>query len=128
MRQLTDEPRPRKLYAGSLEGRYHFFSCCKELQRQSYFEWTSCSICSTKTEGILDLSKSGSSSSSDTRVQDDTLEFELRGSDFQTPDCPVIKAVSEGDKDTKSMCQVCVKKESILAEARKRNKQRYVMA
>ena len=115
------------MYAGGFEGKYHFFNCCKELKRQSYFEWTLCSICFTKTEGILDLSKSESSSSSDTKGQDEAIEFELRGSEFHSPECTVIKAVPEGDKDKKSMCQVCVKEERILAEVRKRNKQRYFM-
>ena len=128
MRQMNEEPRSRKLYARSFEGKYNFFSCCKELKRLSYFEWTSCSIYSTKTEEILDLSKSESSSSSDTMVQEDAIEFELRGSEFHSPECTVIKAVPEGDKDKKSMCQVCVKEERILAEVRKRNKQRYFMA
>ena len=105
-----------------------FFSCCKEFKRLSNFEWTSCSICFTKTEGILDLSKSESSSSSDNKGQDDTIEFELRGSEFHSPECTVIKAVPDGEKDKKSMCQGCVKDEKILAEVRTRNKQRYLMA
>jgi len=128
MRQRNEEPRPRKLYAGAFEGRYHFFSCCKEINKRSYYEWTSCSTCFTKTEGILDLSKSESSSSSDTRVEDNTIEFELRGTEFHSPECTVTKAIPEGDKDTKSMCQACVKEERILAEVRKRNKQNYSMA
>ena len=125
---MNEKPRPRKLYAGAFEGRYHFFSCCKEINKRSYYEWTSCLTCFAKTEEILDLSKSESSSSSDTRVKDNTIEFELRGTEFHSPECPVTKATSEGNKDTKSMCQVCVREERILAEARKRNKQYYSMA
>ena len=128
MRQMNEEPRPRKLYAGALEGRYHFFPCCKEINKPSNYEWTSCSTCFTKTEAILDLAKSESSSSSDIWVKDNTLEFELRGTEFHSPKCTVAQDIPEGDKDTKSMCQVCVKEEKILAEARKRNKQYYSMA
>ena len=128
MRHRYEEPRPRKLYAGAFEGRYHFCPMCKEINKPSNYEWIACSTCFTMTEGILDLAKSESSSSSDLWVKDNTLEFELRGTEFHSPKCTVTQTIPQGDKDTKSMCQVCVREEKILAEARKRNQQYYSMA
>jgi len=120
--------RPRKLYAGDIEGRYHFFGCCKEINKRSHYEWTSCLTCFAETEEVLDLAKSTSSSSSDRHFKDSTIEFELRGTKFHTPMCPVTRAIPEGDEDIKSMCQVCVKEEKILAEARRKNREYYLQA
>ena len=118
----------RKLYATSFGEKYHFLSFCKGFNRISNFEWPSCSTCSTKTEGILDLSKSKGSSSTDTRVQDDTLEFERRGSDFHSQDCTVRKALPEGDIDEKTMCQLCAREERIPATVRRPYGQKAYMA
>ena len=124
MQQRCD--RPRSLYAGACEGKFHFFPYCKEINKVSHYEWTSCEACSKETEEILDLAKSESSSSTDCWGKD--LEFELRGTRFHSSKCTVTQLIPEGDKDTKTMCQSCVKEERILAEARRRNKEYYSKA
>ena len=71
---------------------------------------------------------SESSSSTEKRVQDDTLEFERKGSEFHSPDCTVSKALSAEDIDKKTMCQLCAKEERILADVRRRHGPKAYMA
>jgi hypothetical protein len=82
--------------------------------------WTSCLTCFKETEGILDLAKSESSSSTDSWVKD--LEFELRGTRFHSSKCTKAQLIPEGDKDKKTMCQCCVREERIPAETRRKTK------
>ena len=76
--------------------------------------------CKAKTEGILDLSNSGSSSSTEVRATGDTLVFELRSSDYHAEDCTVRQALAKGDTNKKTMCQLCAKDERLLVCVRSR--------
>ena len=73
------EPPPpqegRKLYATKYGEKYHFDKHCKGFNGHQNFEWKSCVICNGQTERILDLSNSGSSSSTEARATDDILVF-----------------------------------------------------
>jgi len=110
--------RPRSLYAGAFEERFHFFPCCKEINKVSHYEWTSCLTCFKETEEILDLAKSESSSSTDSWIKN--LDFELRGTRFHSSKCATNQLIPEGDKDTKTMCQSCAKEEGLVVWARNR--------
>ena len=88
--------RLRSLYAGAFEERFHFFPCCKEINKVSHYEWTSCLTCFKKTEGILDLAKSESSSSTDSLEKE--LEFELRGTRFHSLKCTEAQLIPEGTR------------------------------
>ena len=76
--------------------------------------------CRAKTEGILDLSHSGSSSSTEVRATGDTLVFDLKGSDYHAEDCTVRQALAKGDTDKKTMCQFCANEERLLVSVRRR--------
>ena len=81
----------RKLYATKYGEKYHFDKFCKGFNGNVNLEWKACATCKSKTEKVLDLSESGSSSSTEGRVADDTLGFELRGSDYHVEDCTVSR-------------------------------------
>jgi hypothetical protein len=76
--------------------------------------------CKPKTERILDLSNSGSSSSTEVRATDDTLVFEVRGPDYHAKDCTVRKALAKGNTDEKTLCHFCARTERMLIWARNR--------
>ena len=76
----------RKLYATKLGEKYHLYKFCKGFNGNANFEWNACATCKSKTEKVLDLSNSGSSSSTEARATDDTLVFEVRGLDYHVED------------------------------------------
>ena len=110
----------RKLYATKFGEKYHFDKFCKGFNGNANFEWKACATCKSKTEKVLDLSESGSSSSTEARVTDDTLGFEVRGSDYHVEDCTVSRTLAKGSKDKKTMRQLCGKEERLLLWARNR--------
>jgi len=55
----------RKLYATKFGEKCFFDRFCKGFNGNQSFEWKSCMTCKPKTERILDLSNSGSSSSTE---------------------------------------------------------------
>jgi hypothetical protein len=75
-------------------------------------------ICKSKTERVLDLSESGSSSSTEAKVTDDTLGFEVRGPEYHDEDCSVYRTLAKGNKDKKTMCQFRAREERMLVWAR----------
>ena len=85
-KKSKEPPKPpagRKLYATKFGAKYHFNKFCRGFNGNPNFEWKTCSICRAKTAKVLDLSDSGSSSSTEARVTDDTLGFEVRGPHYQ---------------------------------------------
>ena len=109
----------RKLYATKYGEKYHFEQFCKGFNGNQSFEWKSCMTCKPKTERILDLSNSGSSSSTEVRATDDTLVFEARGPDYHAEDCTVRRTWAKGNTDKKkTLCQICAKEERLLIWAR----------
>ena len=102
----------RKLYATKFGEKYHFDRFCKGFNGNQSFEWKSCMTCKPKTERILDLSDSGSSSSTDARVKDDSLWFEVRGPEYHAKDCTVCQALTRGSTDKKTVCHICAKNEN----------------
>ena len=82
-----NEPQEgRKLYATKFGEKYHFEKFRTGFNGNRSSEWKSCMTCQTKTEGILDLSNSGSSSSTAVRATGNNLVFELEGSDYHAED------------------------------------------
>ena len=124
IQRLNEEPpKPqegRKLYATKFGEKYHFDKNCKGFNGRPNFEWKSCMICKGQTERILDLSNSGSSSSTEVRATDDTLVFDLKGSDYHAEDCTERKKLARGSTDKKTMCQLCAREERFLVWARGR--------
>ena len=118
------EPLPpqegRKLFATKYGEKYHFDKHCKGFNGHQNFEWKSCVICKGQTERILDLSNSGSSSSTEARATDDNLVFDLKITDYHVEDCTERKKLKRGMTDTKTMCHICAKEERLLVWARSR--------
>jgi hypothetical protein len=56
----------RKLYATQFGEKYNFDKECKGFNGHQNFEWKQCEVCKGRTQQIIDMSKSGSSSSTDT--------------------------------------------------------------
>ena len=110
----------RKLYATKFGEKYHFDKFCKGFNGRPNLEWKSCMTCKAKTEGILDLSNSGSSGSREVRATGDTLVFDLKGSDYHAEDCTVRRTLAKGNTDKKTMCHFCAKEERMLIWARNR--------
>ena len=76
--------------------------------------------CKAKTEGILDLSDLGSSSSTEARVKDDSLWFEVRGPEYHERNCMVSQELARGSTDKKTICHICAKNEREAIWARDR--------
>ena len=76
-KEKSDEPpKPqegRKLHATKFGAKFHFNKFCRGSNGNPSFEKKPCSNCRAKTANILDLSDTGSSSSTEARVKDDTL-------------------------------------------------------
>ena len=120
-----NEPPPvpqegRKLYATKYGEKYHFEQFCKGFNGNQSFEWKSCMTCKPRTKKILDLSDSGSSSSTEVRETGDTLVFEVRGPDYHAEDCTVRRTLAKGNTDKKTVCHFCAKEERMLIWARNR--------
>jgi hypothetical protein len=91
-KKSEEPPKPpagRKLYATKFGVKYHFNKLCKGFNGNPNFEKKPCSNCRAKTAKILDLSDSGSSSSTEARVKDDTLGFEVSGLHYHDEECSV---------------------------------------
>ena len=77
-------------------------------------------ICKGQTERILDLSNSGSSSLTEVQGTDDTLVFDLKGSDYHAEDCTERKKLTKRSTDKKTMCHLCAREEGLLVWAKGR--------
>ena len=118
-----EPPKPqegRKLYATKYGEKYHFDKHCKGFNGHPNFEWKSCMICKGQTERILDLSNSGSSSSTEARATNDEVVFDLNFTDYHVEECTERKKLRKGMTDKKTMCHICAKEERLLIWARSR--------
>ena len=120
----SKEPSPpqegQKLYATKYGDKYHLDKHCKGFNGHQNFEWKSCVSCKGQTERILDLSNSGSSSSTDTGAKSDELAFDLNFTDYHVEGCTERKKLKRGMTDKKTMCYLCAKEERFLIWARGR--------
>ena len=122
-KKSKEPPQPqegRKLYATKYGDKYHFDKECDGFNGHRNFEWKSCMICKGQTQRILDLSNSGSSSSTDTGAKSEELVFDLNFTDYHVEECTERKKLRRGMTDKKTMCYLGAKEERLLIWARGR--------
>ena len=121
-KKSKEPPQPqeaRKLYTTKYGDKYHFDKDCKGFNGHRNIEWKSCTICKGQTERVLDLSNSGSSSSTDTGAKDE-LVFDLNFTNYHVEECTERKKLRKGMTDKKTLCYLCAKEERLLIWARGR--------
>ena len=87
---IEEPPKPqegRKLYATKFGAKYQFNKFYKGSNGNPNFEKKPCSNCRAKTAKILDLADTGSSSSTEARVKNDKLGFEVNGLHYHEEEC-----------------------------------------
>jgi hypothetical protein len=110
----------RKLYATKFGEKYHFDKDCKGFNGHKNFEWKPCEGCKGRTQQIIDMSRSGSSSSTDTGAKRE-LVFSLDFTYYHEGECAEKGTQNKGGAfDKKTMCSICAKEEGLLVWARNR--------
>jgi hypothetical protein len=118
--QPEAQPEGRKLYATKFGEKYHFDEQCKGFNGNQNFEWRPCEACTERTQRIIDMSRSGSSSSTDTGAGRE-LVFSLDFTYYHEGECTAKKTQNKrGALDKKTMCLLWAKEEGILIWARNR--------
>jgi hypothetical protein len=125
-KKSSEPPQPpeeqqegRKLYATKYGEKYHLDKDCKGFNGHRNFEWKPCEVCKGRTQRILDLSGSGSSSSTDTGAKGE-LVFGLDFTHYHDEGCAERKKLKRGTFDRKNLCILCEKDERLLIWARNR--------
>jgi len=118
--QSEAQPEGRKLYATKFGEKYHFDKECKGFNGHQNFEWKPCEACKERTQQIIDMSRSGSSSSTDTGVGRE-LVFSRDFTYYHEGECTVKRTQNKrGAFDKRTLCLLCAREEGILVWARNR--------
>ena len=118
--QPEAQPEGRKLYATKFGEKYHFDKECKGFNGHQNFEWKPCEACKGRTQQIINMSRSGSSSSTDTGAKRE-LVFSLDFTYYHEGECTEKKTHHRGGAfHKKTMCFLCAKEEGLLVWARNR--------
>jgi hypothetical protein len=110
----------RKLYATKFGDKYHFEKDCKGFNGRPNHTWKPCEACKGRTQRIIDMSESGSSSSTDKGAKRE-LVFALDFVYYHEGECTEKKKLNKGGSfDKKDMCILCAREEGLLVWARNR--------